>query len=128
VKLSDCLLLADENIDPKVIAFLRVKGQDVACVTELGLVGEPDEEILRTATMLGRVVLTHDRDLSELAVARRQPARGVILVRPGHMHAAHTIGTLEAAWDATPELDGRFVVVIERHDSRVSCRVRRLEE
>jgi hypothetical protein len=76
-------LLADENIHPEVISYLRSNGLDVRDIREAGMAGASDVEILRRALEGGRVVLTHDSDFGALAVAagetifpnsRRQPS------------------------------------------------------
>lgn len=53
-------LLADENINPEVVAGLRALGCQVVTVAELELAGAPDTAILQRAMADGRVVLTHD--------------------------------------------------------------------
>jgi predicted nuclease of predicted toxin-antitoxin system len=62
----DCPLLADENIHPDVVVFLRQQGYDVRSIAEEGLFGEKDVAVLRMAYAAGRAVLTHDSDLSDL--------------------------------------------------------------
>ena len=68
MKALDFPLLADENVHPDVIVFLREAGLDVASVSEQGQLGLPDAQVLRQATETGRVVLTHDSDFGGMAV------------------------------------------------------------
>ena len=46
MKALDFPLLADENILPDVVAFLRKAGLDVKSVVEQGLFGSPDTDVL----------------------------------------------------------------------------------
>ena len=43
----DFPLLADENVHPEVIDFLRKAGLDVASVSEQGQYGLPDTQVLQ---------------------------------------------------------------------------------
>jgi predicted nuclease of predicted toxin-antitoxin system len=66
VKALDFPLLADENVNPEVIEFLRKAGLDVDSVAEKSNFGLSDAEVLRQATEVGRIVLTHDSDFGDL--------------------------------------------------------------
>ena len=44
-------LLADENINPLVVASLRLLGCDITTVAELGLAGSPDQAILERSDL-----------------------------------------------------------------------------
>ena len=46
MKALDYPLLADENVHPDVIEFLREAGLDVESVSELGQFGLPDTQVL----------------------------------------------------------------------------------
>jgi predicted nuclease of predicted toxin-antitoxin system len=121
----DFPLLADENIQPQVVEALRTLGRDVVSCREIGLVSVPDDAILRYAHDHGRVVLTHDSDFGQLALAAGEPYVGLIHVRPGHIAVAVTIGTLAALHGATLNVAAPFVVVAERRGDRVRIRLRR---
>ena len=56
-------LLADENLPFPTVVALRNLGHDIQTLADLGLagLGVPDEEVLQTATMLGRCVVTFNR-------------------------------------------------------------------
>ncbi|MGE3491257.1 MAG: DUF5615 family PIN-like protein, partial [Vicinamibacterales bacterium] len=68
MKLFAFALLADENINPEVVAGLRALGCRIETVAELGLAGAADSLILERAVAEGRIVLTHDPDFGRLAV------------------------------------------------------------
>jgi predicted nuclease of predicted toxin-antitoxin system len=87
-------LLADENIQPEVVSWLRQSRLDVRTVFDEGLASQSDQDILRHEYSGARVMLTHDSDFGPLAIHRGQPFVGIIYVRPGHRDASFTIGTL----------------------------------
>lgn len=121
----DFPLLADENVHPNVIAFLREAGLDIESVAEQGKFGLPDTRVLQQATEAGRVVLAQDSDFGGLALMGAQFI-GIIYVRPGHIHADFTIKTLEAIRDNAPEVTPPFILVAERTGDTVKIRVRQL--
>jgi predicted nuclease of predicted toxin-antitoxin system len=118
--------LADENIHPEVIEFLRSRQVEITTVAEAGLQSAGDQEILRTAFESGRVVLTQDRDFGTLALAAGQPVIGIIYLRPGHMLPAFTIGTLEAIFGSALDPRPPFLLVASRRADTVRLRLRQL--
>ena len=125
MKALDFPLLADENILPDVIAFLRKIGLDVKSVAEQGLFGLPDTEVLKQALESSRVVLTHDSDFGGMAVFGAKFI-GIIYLRPGHIQAEFTVKTLEAIRDNAPDVTPPFILVAERTGDTVKIRVRQL--
>ena len=49
MKFQTIKILADENISPKVVAFLRQSGLDVLDTKELHWHGQEDDELLKAA-------------------------------------------------------------------------------
>jgi len=125
VKALDFPLLADENVHPDVIVFLREAGLDVKSVSEQGQFGLPDTQVLQQATEAGRAVLTHDSDFGGLALLGTQFI-GIIYIRPGHIHADFTIKTINAIRDNAPDVMPPFILVVERTGDTVKIRVRQL--
>ena len=123
MKALDFPLLADENVHPEVIEFLRDAGLDVEFVSEQGQFGLPDAQVLQQATELGRVVLTHDSDFGGLALMGAQFI-GIIYIRPGHIRTDFTMKTLDAVRDNAPEVTPPFILVAERTGDTVKIRVR----
>ena len=119
-------LLADENIHPAVIEFLRSLQAEVATVAELGLRGTDDQAILRAAFESSQVVLTHDRDFGTLALAAGQPVLGIIYIRPGHILPEFTIGTLEAIFGSSLTPQPPFLLVATRRAETVRLRLRQM--
>jgi predicted nuclease of predicted toxin-antitoxin system len=125
LKALDFPLLADENVHPDVMAFLRKIGLDVESVSEQGQFGLPDTQVLQQANKSNRVVLTHDSDFGGMAVFGAE-FTGIIYLRPGHIRADFTIKTLEAIRDNAPEVMPPFILVAERTGDTVKIRVRQL--
>jgi predicted nuclease of predicted toxin-antitoxin system len=125
LKLFSCKLLADENIQPSVIQFLRQQRCDVENVASLGMVGEPDNVILNEALKNNRIVLTHDRDFGRLAILIHQPMRGIVFLRPGHMDPQFTISTLQMIEMQDLDFSASFILVARRRGSLVQLRLRR---
>jgi predicted nuclease of predicted toxin-antitoxin system len=122
----DFPLLADENIHPGVVSYLRQQERDVRPIVEEGLFGESDRALLRIAYADGRVVLTHDSDFGTLAVTQDEPFIGIVYLRPGHIRAEFTIQTLRTV--AAQPLDVRppFIIVAEQRAQNVQIRTRQL--
>ncbi len=58
VKFNTLNWLADENVSPRVIQFLRQQPLDVLDVKELGWQGKEDSYLLSQAYLANRVMLT----------------------------------------------------------------------
>ena len=106
-------LVADINIAPTVIQFLRERGVDVVSAREVGWSRYEDSDILREAYEMGRFVLTHDADFGELAVFQNQAIRGIIYLRPGGRPPAEVIADLENLLKAEMDWTRRQIVVCE---------------
>lgn len=126
MKTLDFPLLADENIHPGVIAYLRQAGFDITSITEQGKFGLSDEEVLKLATDSGRVILTHDSDFGRLALLKDAKFIGIIYLRPGHIQAEFTIRSLLAIRDNAPDVAAPFILVAERAGDKVKIRVRQM--
>jgi len=73
--------LADENIFPKIINFLRKLGHDVTSVKEGGLLQITDDNLIDIAAKEERTVITFDKHFGDIL---RYPPRnlpGIILIR-----------------------------------------------
>lgn len=122
----DFAFLADENIHAEVVDFLRDQGFSIAGVESLGLRGASDLDVLRLAHAQTRVVITHDRDFGNLAIASAEPMTGILFLRPGHIRPAYTIESLRAVLARDLDLEPPFIVVAERTGDQVRIRVRHL--
>jgi len=126
LRLAEFPLLADENIHPGVIAFLRGEGIDTVSVAALSPVGVDDSNVLQAAFATQRVVLTHDSDFGRLAIAAGEPFREIVYIRPGHIRAEYTIQTLRALLSSDLNLTEPFLLVAVRCVNTVRIRVRHL--
>jgi predicted nuclease of predicted toxin-antitoxin system len=72
--------LADENIEPSLVAWLRREGYEVISVRESAR-GATDEEVLQMAGRTDAILLTADKDFGELVFRQGRVAAGIILLR-----------------------------------------------
>ena len=125
--LDDAAFLADENIHPEVVAYLRQRGFDVLDVKEEAhLHGTADVDLIRTAVASQRIILTHDSDFGALAVFAGEPVVGIVCIRPGHIDPAFTVGTMKALLNQKLNLDAPFLIVAQRTRDSVAIRLRTL--
>ncbi len=59
-------LLLDNNLSPRLSAYLRDAGHDVEHVRDHGLQAAPDEEVLHVASVHDRVLISADTDFGTL--------------------------------------------------------------
>ena len=126
MRLKDFPLLTDENIHPEIVKSLRKGGSDVLDVKESRLIGSSDLILIRKAFQDRRVVLTHDSDFGQLAVAALEPVIGIVYLRPGHFDPDFTLDTLTTLFDQVQEIEPPFILVAERAAHRVKIRIRKL--
>jgi predicted nuclease of predicted toxin-antitoxin system len=126
LRLREFPLLTDENIHPEIVKSLRKSGADVLDVKESRLIGSSDLVLIRKAFQDGRVVLTHDSDFGQLAVAALEPVIGIVYLRPGHFDPDFTLDTLTTLFDQVQEIEPPFILVAERAAHRVKIRIRKL--
>ncbi|NUM48539.1 MAG: DUF5615 family PIN-like protein [Anaerolineales bacterium] len=124
MKPLDFPLLADENIHPEVIVYLRESGYDIVSVSERGLSGQSDDAILNIAFQDRRIILTHDSDFGRLAILQDLPFVGIIYLRPGHIQASFTIKTIEVIQKQALSVQEKFILVAERTGNSVKIRLR----
>ena len=106
-------LVADVNIAPTVIQFLRECGVDVVSAREEGWSRYEDRDILREAYEMDRFVLTHDSDYGELAVFQNQAILGIIYLRPGGRPPVEVIADLQNLLNAEIDWTQRQIIVCE---------------
>ncbi len=73
--------LADENISPTSVDYLRRLGFDAIHVREVGLKGKSDEEIMDYASKENRILLTLDRDFADIRNYPPGTHSGIIRIR-----------------------------------------------
>ena len=103
--------LVDENMYGAVLKFLKQAGFNAVGISNVGLSGHADEDILAFAKRDDRVVLTHDRDFLD---DRRFPLSqnpGIVVLPGAHgnsdallsaiRHVIRTVGVSRGLWTAT---------------------------
>jgi len=74
-------LLVDQDVYQITITWLSEQGHDVVTAREFGLQRAPDENLLKAAKELGRLLVTRDKDFGALVFLEAQATSGVILLR-----------------------------------------------
>jgi len=121
MKLTAIKILADENISPKVVAYLRSIGLDVLDVKEQQWFGRADADLLHIAYSEHRFVLTHDSDFGDLAMNEGKPCYGILYLRVKNLKPIHVIHVCQQLFEKDPDLVPGTILVIR--DSRVRMRV-----
>jgi len=111
--------LADENISPRVVAFLRKSGFDVSDIKEMGLFGLSDREILARAHKERRIVITHDADFGMLAINQGLPFTAIVYIRLRNLSADAVIGVLQRFFQADIKVTNGMLVVLEEERVRI---------
>lgn len=112
-------LLADENVSPRVVAFLRQQKIDVLDVKEMNWHGRTDDFLLQKAFAACRFILTHDADFGTLAIKEEKPCFGILFLRLKSPGATNVIRTLEKLLTVQPVLLPGSLVVIDETRFRI---------
>lgn len=113
-------LVADENIDRRIVERLRLDGHQVEWIVEISP-SASDDDVLRLAASSKALLVTEDKDFGELVYRRGLSHAGVLLIRLeglGNSDKAEIVS--RAVRDNEVELTGAFSVV-----SADSIRIRR---
>lgn len=94
------MILADENLPPRLVASLRSSGIEVYSVREHQR-GISDEQIIVLSKDPPRIILTEDKDFGEWVFAHNEKSISVILLRY-----------------ARPDLDEMITIVIDLLNSK----------
>lgn len=114
---SGLSLLADENVEARLIEALRRAGHDVRSVAEVQPSAD-DEAVLRLAEEEGRLLITNDKDFAELAFLRRRAYAGIVLLRLSRLSTERKAErTAEVLRSVGHRLTGAMTV-IEVHATR----------
>ena len=105
------MLIADENIDFRIIEALRQKGIEVYSVFE-ELRGISDFEIIELSNKTGFTILTEDKDFGEWVFAHKTKGISVILLRYTFTETNDIIGVLfQVLKMKNLELKGLFTTI-----------------
>ena len=106
----------DENLHSDAADLLNQHGHDVLTVCDQGLRGLTDGAIASVCQKEGRVVLTLDRDFSDIRVYPPRDYEGIIVLRLNDQSRAsvlQVLGRIIPLFD-TETLAGRLWIVDER--------------
>ena len=112
-------LLADENISPRVVTYLRQRGVNVLDVKESGLNGSTDNDLMRLAYKEHRYVLTHDADFGTLSINLGSPCYGVLYLRLLRPTASNTIDVLVRFCDMNIDVKPNSMIVVSEGRIRI---------
>ena len=99
-------LLVDECLVRALVDELRNRGHDVAWVRDVSP-GADDETVLARANAEGRIIVSEDRDFSDLTMKQGMPAVGILRVR------------MSGFPNSAAEISARVASEIERLEARL---------
>jgi predicted nuclease of predicted toxin-antitoxin system len=105
----------DENVPDSVGAILRRAGHDVELARDEQLAGVPDHALLEAASAEGRILVSLDRDFTNILQHPPQATPGIVVIRlqkqtlPFMRRAAMTLGD----WLARESARGLLLVIDE---------------
>lgn len=112
-------ILTDENISPKIVAFLRDEHFDVLDTKEQNWYGQDDSFILDQSINEKRFVLTFDSDFGTLAIHKQKQFYGIIYLRLMRPTGSNTIAVLKQLINLNPEVRPNQVIVISEKKIRI---------
>ena len=113
-------LLADENIDPEIVAQVRLHIPDVDFLRagDVNLDRTPDPDILRWAAENGRIVVTHDKSTmrpdAEARVEAGLPMPGLFVLHDDMSPGEKVRGLIRLINEYELEINGPIVFVGRR--------------
>jgi len=114
------LFLADANIFVPMVEGLRDRGHDVFDVKEKGLENLSDPEIFRIAQKERRILVTMDKDFSDILLYPPGEHYGIIVVKLYRLKVAvATRLFLDVMDDIKPEDIASNLVIIDRSKTRI---------
>ncbi len=112
-------ILADENVSPRVVAFLREKGLDVIDVKEKAWHGVDDKFLLAFALNEKRFILTHDGDFGTLAINEGVPCYGLIYLRLKDLKFENAKKVLNKFLDVKKHLAEGTIIIVQDKQVRI---------
>jgi len=124
MNLKEFSLLTDENIDAKIVEYLRKIGFDVFDIREQNLNGISDKEILQIAHQQNRIIVTQDSDFGTLIFTELIDFKGITYLRPGHFQSSFHIQTIDSIIKEDIEVNPPFIIVAEQKEININIRIR----
>jgi predicted nuclease of predicted toxin-antitoxin system len=111
--------LVDMALSPQLAAWLGSQGHDAMHASQFSLDRAPDYEILRRASLEGRVVVTADLDFPRLLATLNASGPGLILLRGGNYSEREALNCVMRVLKAIPENElPQSIVVVDQHRVR----------
>ena len=108
-------IVADENVDFRLIRRLRENGFDVFSIAESDF-GIQDTNVLAIANERQSFLITEDKDFGDLAIRDQQPHHGILLMRRKRTTALEQIEIVfDLLSNRLPELMNHFSVLRENN-------------
>lgn len=128
MQLADFTFLADENINPLLVSFLKERAFGIVHVNDVGLGNTSDMVILTWAYEQKRIILTLDDDFGTLVFKNKQPFIGIIRLHPGHLVGDIHVPTLRAILATDINYEVPFLMVAEKRADHIHIRYRTYAE
>ena len=105
----------DENLPASSAAILTSAGHDVDTVTQEGLIGAPDRDVVAAATEAGRILISLDRGLGDIRAYPPGSHAGIVVLRLTEQSAvAATKAVTDLATLTSPDSLTGAVTVLQR--------------
>ena len=111
--------LIDECLRAEVADLLTSAGFDAVHARDVGLLGQPDEEVMARALEQGSVLVSADTDFGELLALGGHLLPSLILLRRRHDPVSQAAAILAALPDVEESLTAGAVVVITEDRVRI---------
>lgn len=112
-------ILADENISPKVVEFLRQQEVDVLDTKTQNLIGKTDEELIEIANEEHRFILTHDNDFGKLPIFEGKKYNGIIYFRLKKINPENVIKVYQQLLNLKTEIYPNSIIIVEENKLRI---------
>ena len=107
-------ILADENVDYRIVDVLRSEGIEVVALVEESP-GITDLEVIELAVKLDAILLTEDADFGRLVFAHGKKMKGVIYLRYPAIEYLKVAEVLTRFLrESRNDIQGKFVVLTPR--------------
>ncbi len=124
MRLSDCSFLADENISPSVVNFLKENNFDVKDAHQADMVSKKDIDWLTLSCQENRVIITQDSDFSQLVFTQPINFVGIIFLRPGSFFSSFHIQTLTTLFEQVIEINTPFIITAKNNQTNIQVKIR----
>ncbi len=119
MKLTSVKILADENISPRVVHYLRSKGYDVLDTKEKHWFGKDDAFLLAQSLNTKRFILTQDSDFGTMIINEGKDFYGIIYLRLKNPKTQNVFEVLDRLFLMDIEINPKNILVITEEKIRI---------